>query len=977
MKVRWKEHEFIIVTISGILFLGIYLWRLFIQSAAQIELGYGAPFKLNQVPFSLFRNVLLPDLGLALLSYLAYLWLNLFAIPRLWYKSRRDQEDASRMWIKRSLGTLLLLALLVLVLGSATTLALYLKDEWRFHYPGFSFFFRGHNVHDNVNTGNAFMDAFICVAAYMAYAVLREVIVSHIGRVGEKKAYRIMIANQATGFLVIYIVFILFELVILGVPAASPVTRLYIALLFPVILVFLNIYWLFPADQKQTLFNRGLLTRLLLCSFICSIPVPFFFGFGMLIPIFMLTWTFQLTVITPISWLLYKQQKDKILAFRGLEKALVKSKTDLQSLRSQINPHFLFNTLNTLYSIALLEGSERTAEGIQKLGDMMRFMLHENNRDFISLEKEIEYLQNYIALQKLRLPEASQSRIELSIDENFPDQQIAPMLLIPLVENAFKHGVSLKETSPIRITFRVDGSLLHFEVINNIHSHSENDPESEKSGIGLNNVRERLNLVYANKHKLIAHQADDKFTVQLDIELKGNMKIKPMKKLFTLFVLFLSTQVLFAQDVPKKTDALVQAYVNVNKFNGSVLVAQKGKVLLAKGYGFKDAEKRIPNDANTIFQLGSITKEFTSAVILKLAEDKKLALSDKLSKYYPDFPKGDSITIKNLLTHTSGIFDYTHVPDFIKQSVVHTDEQKVLEFLKSRPLDFSPGTAYSYSNSGYMLLAYIIQKVTGSPYETVVRNMLFKPLHMSHTGFDFTGLNDPAKAKGYTDFSAAEMKEGPAIDSSQFIGSGEIYSTVGDLYKWHNALQTGKILSKALQEQAYQPNKGPYGYGWELDTAYHKQTVGHSGGMFGFRTKMVRVPVDDVFVILLCNDSDDPYINTISKKILAVIYGQPYILPAQPIKLTTEMLKAYAGTYIVEMHGQHHSFETQMINGHLMAVGPEETLELIPIKNNYFRFMGKEGEEGDLEFIKGDKGNVTEYHSLRPDGVQIVAKKVK
>jgi LytS/YehU family sensor histidine kinase len=201
-----------------------------------------------------------------------------------------------------------------------------------------------------------------------------------------------------------------------------------------------------------------------------------------------------------------------------MEKALAKSATDLQFLRSQINPHFLFNTLNTLYGTALKEKSEQTAEGIQMLGDMMRFMLHENNLDFIPMNKEIEYLKNYIALQKLRTPPSPGIRIEDNIDEAKCNRHIAPMILIPFIENAFKHGISLEEKSWIDIKLVCDDTFICFEVRNSMHNGVELDTEKDKSGIGLKNVAERLKLLYPGKHELNISESENEFIAKLVIK---------------------------------------------------------------------------------------------------------------------------------------------------------------------------------------------------------------------------------------------------------------------------------------------------------------------------------------------------------------------------------------------------------------------------------------------------------------------------
>jgi LytS/YehU family sensor histidine kinase len=200
-----------------------------------------------------------------------------------------------------------------------------------------------------------------------------------------------------------------------------------------------------------------------------------------------------------------------------METALAKSNADLQFLKSQINPHFLFNALNTLYGTALKGESDKTAEGIQKLGDMMRFMLYENTLDLIPMEKEIEYLKNFIALQKLRIQPSSDISIEECIDIAPIRCKIAPMLLIPFVENAFKHGISLKDRSWIKIKLGSDGNILNFEVRNSVHE-NEGNLEYGKSGIGLMNVRERLKLQYPDKHILDIAETDNEFNVKLVLQ---------------------------------------------------------------------------------------------------------------------------------------------------------------------------------------------------------------------------------------------------------------------------------------------------------------------------------------------------------------------------------------------------------------------------------------------------------------------------
>ncbi|RAK70443.1 sensor histidine kinase [Hymenobacter edaphi] len=228
---------------------------------------------------------------------------------------------------------------------------------------------------------------------------------------------------------------------------------------------------------------------------------------------------FHLLLTAPLSWLIYRRRLRRHQAVAGLQQELGHSTASLDLLRSQINPHFLFNALNTLYGTALQENGERTAHGIQLLGDMMRFMLHENHQPFIPLAREVEYLGNYIELQTLRTATSPAIRITTSLSEAPPAAQIAPMLLIPFVENAFKHGISLQHPSWIKVTLHVEHGTLYFDVYNSVHARPAPGPADEPGGIGLRNVRQRLLLLYPERHELIIRRSLDEYFVHLTLQL--------------------------------------------------------------------------------------------------------------------------------------------------------------------------------------------------------------------------------------------------------------------------------------------------------------------------------------------------------------------------------------------------------------------------------------------------------------------------
>ena len=219
-----------------------------------------------------------------------------------------------------------------------------------------------------------------------------------------------------------------------------------------------------------------------------------------------------------IAFLRRALSKEKIV----LQTQVSAKSAELSSLRAQINPHFLFNALNSLYATALKENGEKTADGIQKLGDMMRFMLQENNRDRIPLDKEIEYLRNYIEIQRMRIDESHNIEIRVNIQEPNRAIYLAPMMLTPFVENAFKHGISLRHPSWIYITLTLDDTRLYFKVHNSRHAKSpetaeRHDPEESQSGVGLDNVRKRLDLIYPGRHQLDIQRSEQDYFVSLTL----------------------------------------------------------------------------------------------------------------------------------------------------------------------------------------------------------------------------------------------------------------------------------------------------------------------------------------------------------------------------------------------------------------------------------------------------------------------------
>lgn len=446
-----------------------------------------------------------------------------------------------------------------------------------------------------------------------------------------------------------------------------------------------------------------------------------------------------------------------------------------------------------------------------------------------------------------------------------------------------------------------------------------------------------------------------------------------MNKLLLIVLLCLLKVNAFDQTQESKLDELLTAYAKQNKFNGTALVAQRGHILLKKGYGVKDAGSNSFNDAGTIYQIGSVTKQFTAALILRLQEQGKLSVKDKLSKYFPDYPNGDKITIENLLTHTSGIYNYTNDSKFMVNEITNSyNLEKILALFKDKPLDFEPGTKYNYSNSGYSLLGYIIEKVTGDSYESVMREMILQPLQMEHSGFDFTHFKSTDKAIGYMVLNEELKTIAPIVDSSISYSAGSLYSTVDDLYKWERGIYSNKILKQDSWKIAFSPYKNKYGYGWMIDTLYGKLINTHGGGIHGFNSNLLRIPQEEIVIILL-NNKSNPFLSEITKGIAAILLDQKYELPVERLQIAVadSILQQYAGVYEltpafkITITLQDHNLQAQATGQSPAAIYPQ--------KDNLFFYKVVDAQ---IEFFKAPDGKIDKL-VLYQNGRQIEGKKIQ
>ncbi|MBR8839525.1 MAG: serine hydrolase [Stigonema ocellatum SAG 48.90 = DSM 106950] len=364
-----------------------------------------------------------------------------------------------------------------------------------------------------------------------------------------------------------------------------------------------------------------------------------------------------------------------------------------------------------------------------------------------------------------------------------------------------------------------------------------------------------------------------------------------------------------AKTIAEKADEYLTTSTSLNRFNGTVLIAQKGTILLQKGYGWRDESAKIPNDTNSIYQLGSITKTFTGAAILQLQSEGKLLITDKLSKYLPDYPNANQITLNDLFAHTSGIYDYKGFL-YAKDSPDKVDftrpvaKERIVSMFSNKPPTTKPGGEERYTNSGYFLLGLIVEKVTGKPFETVIRERFIAPLQLSKTGFDFINLRQPGKTTGYSYEKDSVLVPISPIDSTAGYAAGGMYSTVGDLYHWSQAIQTHQLLSMENWKLAFTPiGKTKWAYGWGINTFRSANDLAfQNGNLPGFGTYLMLLPKEDVVIIALSNvddASDLTSLEPIVRDMIFITSGLPYQLPKnrKEVAVSETVLRQYVGNY--------------------------------------------------------------------------------
>ncbi len=325
------------------------------------------------------------------------------------------------------------------------------------------------------------------------------------------------------------------------------------------------------------------------------------------------------------------------------------------------------------------------------------------------------------------------------------------------------------------------------------------------------------------------------------------------------------------REIFARVDAYAAAEMHAEKIPGLALaVVQDGKIVKAQGYGLANIELDVPVKPETIFQTGSVGKQFTATSVMMLVEDGKIRLDDPISKYLPGTPAAwDRITVRNLLTHTSGIPDYES-DSLTKKGAAFIDlrrdytEAELLRRFEGLPLDFPPGSKWSYSNTGYVVLGILIHKVTGKFYGDVLQERIFRPLEMTSTRIISEADIIPNRAAGYR-LTNGDIKNqewvSPMLNTT---ADGALYTNVLDMAKWDSALYTEKLLKKGSLDRMWTPvrlNDGKaaeYGFGWEVTKVNGHRLIEHGGAWQGFTTQISRY-VDDKFTVIVLTNLDSEH----------------------------------------------------------------------------------------------------------------------
>jgi CubicO group peptidase (beta-lactamase class C family) len=423
-----------------------------------------------------------------------------------------------------------------------------------------------------------------------------------------------------------------------------------------------------------------------------------------------------------------------------------------------------------------------------------------------------------------------------------------------------------------------------------------------------------------------------------------------MKKIIS-FLLFLPMAVCAQKNYSSLLEQYMNAQVKINSFSGTVLIAQKGKIIYEKAFGLADKELNVKTNLQSRYQIGSITKQFTACGILRLVEEGKLRLDDKLSKFFPDFPKGDSVTIHMLLTHTSGLKNTGDLNGFNERLPIEKDS--MVELIKRQPYLFSPGTKWEYSNCGYFLLGYIIEKLTSISYSDYMLDTIIKKAGLENTFVNRWDTILPNRVKGY-EKKPTGWQNAVHISMEGPYSAGAMISTVHDLYEWNKALYSFKIISPSSLKKMTTPYLSEYGYALGVDTFYKHVRIWHGGGIRGFTSCLEHFPEDSVDVVVLSNNESNAI--NIANSLAATIFGVAVIAPYNHIAINIDsaIMNRYVGKYVFSSGDE---FEIVKRDGKLYRKRPNSEIELKAESETKFFYADESDRQ--LEFKVDESGKVT------------------
>ncbi len=406
----------------------------------------------------------------------------------------------------------------------------------------------------------------------------------------------------------------------------------------------------------------------------------------------------------------------------------------------------------------------------------------------------------------------------------------------------------------------------------------------------------------------------------------------PIRPALGLAALLCALPAAAAQPLATRIDAAIARYYKADEPGATVIVTQRGKPVFRKAYGLASVAPRRAMTPAMVQRLASVTKQFTAAATLLLADEGRLALDDDITTHLPDYPAHDrKITIEHLLTHTSGIPSYTGIAGFADARGDDVTVQQMIDRFRDLPLEFAPGTRYRYNNSGYFLLGAIIEKVTGQPYAEFMAQRIFVPLGMQDTAYAGHERRPAPHAAGHAR-TAAGWGPSFALSMTQPYAAGALVSTVDDLARWDAAIAAGRLLKAATWQRvftAYRLADGTsthYGYGWSVGEWHGSPALSHGGGIDGFATYVMRLPEQGIYVAVLQNADSRPVSPDVpARKAAAIAAGKPYP-EHRTVRLAPAALAGLAGNYGIDGKPSH---TVRQDGAHLLLqreVGPARRL---------------------------------------------------